>query len=371
MTNPTGLYLHIPFCEKKCRYCDFYSSFVTEELLDNYTNALIKSIHQWGGGLNGRPIDTIYLGGGTPSLLQHRLPLLLTEIKNSFNVSRDCETTLELNPATNSKRLLEYAIKAEVTRLSIGAQSGSDEMLSLLGRTHSANDTQNTVALAREMGFSNISLDIMIGLPDSSADSLKYDLEFISSLSPDHISAYILKIEENTAFFARKDNLNLPDDDAQAEQYLLMCDFFESKGFEHYEISNFAKNGKKSRHNLKYWIGHDYLGIGPAAHSMLDSKRFYYPRDLKSFINGNTPLPDGNGGGKEEYIMLRLRLKSGIVYEEYKSLFGAELSAEFLEKCRFYAKAGLMDLTDKKIALTNKGMLLSNSIITELLECEI
>ena len=244
-------------------------------------------------------------------------------------------------------------------------------MLSLLGRTHSANDTRNTVALAREIGFSNISLDIMIGLPDSSADSLKYDLEFISSLSPDHISAYILKIEENTAFFARKDNLNLPDDDAQAEQYLLMCDFFESKGFEHYEISNFAKNGKKSRHNLKYWIGHDYLGIGPAAHSMLDSKRFYYPRDLKSFINGNTPLPDGNGGGKEEYIMLRLRLKSGIVYEEYKSLFGAEVSAEFLEKCRFYAKAGLMDLTDKKIALTNKGMLLSNSIITELLECEI
>lgn len=339
--------------------------------MDNYTNALIKSIHQWGGGLNSRPIDTIYLGGGTPSLLYHRLPNLIYEVKSAFNVAENYEITLELNPSTSSESLLEYAKKADINRLSIGAQSGIDSMLKTLGRTHSAKDTENTVATARKMGFNNISLDIMIGLPRSTSESLKYDLDFISSLSPDHISAYMLKIEENTAFFAQRDTLALPDDDAQAEQYLQMSDYFESSGYNHYEISNFAKKGKQSRHNLKYWLGDDYLGIGPAAHSMLGGKRFFYPKDLKGFINGNSPLSDGEGGGKEEYIMLRLRLKSGISPKEFKSLFGNELSAEFMEKCSIFKKAQLIDITENNISLTNKGMLLSNSIITELLECEI
>ncbi len=340
--------------------------------MDSYTDSLIKEIHKWGGGfLNRRPIDTVYLGGGTPSLLSHRLISLLSEINSSFEICEDSEITLELNPSSGNENLLEYAKKAGVNRLSIGAQSGSDEKLKMLGRTHTAKDTENTVALARKMGFHNISLDIMIGLPDSTIDSLNYDLEFIKALSPEHISAYMLKIEENTAFFAQKEKLNLPDDDIEAEQYLLMCDYFEKYGYEHYEISNFAKSGITSRHNLKYWLGNEYLGIGPSAHSMLSGERFYYPKDLRGFINGNTPLSDGRGGGKEEYIMLRLRLKSGILPQEFKYLFGTELPQEFMKKCRTFQKAELIDVTENNISLTNKGMLLSNSIITELLECEI
>lgn len=370
LTNPSGLYLHIPFCEKKCKYCNFYSSFVTEELLDSYTNALIKSINQWGGEYN-RPIDTIYFGGGTPSLLGHRLPIVLNSIRTSFDISKNSEITLEINPASNSTALLEYAKEAGFNRLSIGAQSGSDRELEILGRTHTAADTEKTVNSARKMGFSNISLDIMIGLPFSNRESLKTNLEFISGLSPEHISAYILKIEEKTAFFKERHNLSLPDDDDASEQYLAMADFFENKGYSHYEISNFSKAGYESRHNLKYWNGTDYLGIGPSAHSSLNGKRFYYKNDLKEFISGNNPIDDGESGGEEEFIMLRLRLKSGIDTREYQNLFGKELSKDFLDKCRIFQKAGFLNLSDKNICLTNKGMLLSNSIITELLECQI
>ncbi len=370
LTKASGLYLHIPFCEKKCKYCNFYSSFVTEELLDSYVEALINSINQWGGKYN-RPIDTIYLGGGTPSLLNRRLPKLLKNIKDSFDISSNSEITLEVNPASNSIALLEYAKEAGINRLSIGAQSGSDAELEILGRTHTAADTQKTVAAARKMGFSNISLDIMIGLPFSDNETLKNNLEFISALAPEHISAYILKIEEKTAFGANSISLSLPDDDSLAEQYLAMSDFFENRGYGHYEISNFSKAGYESRHNLKYWNGTDYLGLGPSAHSSIAGKRFYYPNDLKAFISGNSPIDDGQSGGKEEFIMLRLRLKSGISLDEYSATFGNCLSKEFLEKCRLFEKAGFLTLNGKNISLTNKGMLLSNSIITELLECEI
>lgn len=339
--------------------------------MDNYTEAIIREIHQWGGGLNGRPIDTVYFGGGTPSLLKHRLVSVMDEVKKSFNLVTDSEITLELNPASNSEELLEYAKKASVNRLSIGAQSGNDTMLKTLGRTHSADDTRQTVELARKFGFRNISLDIMIALPDSDEKSLKYDLEFIKSMSPEHISAYMLKIEEKTAFYAQKERLNLPDDDKSAEQYLMMCEFFENSGYEHYEISNFAKAYKHSRHNTKYWQGEEYLGLGPSAHSMLGGKRFYYPKDLKGFIDGNSPLPDGESGGIEEYIMLRLRLKKGIDLSEYKKLFGCEFQEDMLQKCRFFQKVGLMNIENNCIWLTDEGMLLSNSIITELLECEI
>ena len=370
LTNPSGLYLHIPFCEKKCKYCNFYSSFVTEELLDSYTEALIKSINQWGGKYN-RPIDTIYLGGGTPSLLRHRLPTLLSSINNSFNICKDSEITLEINPASNSEALLESAKMAGINRLSIGAQSGSDDELKILGRTHTAADTENTVATARKMGFNNISLDIMIGLPFSTNETLKNNLDFINRLNPEHISAYILKLEERTAFSKEQDALSLPDDDSVSEQYLAMSEFFENRDYNHYEISNFSKTGFYSRHNLKYWNGTDYLGIGPSAHSSIEGKRFYYPNDLKAFLSGNNPIDDGESGGKEEFIMLRLRLKNGINPDDYLNLFGTPLSLEFLEKCRLFEKAGFLTIDEKSISLTNKGMLLSNSIITELLECEI
>ncbi len=368
LTNQTGLYLHIPFCEKKCNYCDFYSSFVTEDLLNEYTVALIREIKQWGGKIN-RPIDTVYFGGGTPSLLSHRLEEIVKEVKDAFTVSKFAEITLEINPKGDVSRLLKYAKKAGVNRLSIGAQSGIDSELGLLGRTHTAEDTIKTVKLARKLGFSNISLDIMLGLPSSSIKTLEESLDFITDLNPQHISAYILKLEKNTAFYKKMDSLNIPDDDSVAEQYLFMCEYLENKGYRHYEISNFCLGDNKSRHNLKYWQGVDYLGIGPSAHSALGGKRFYYKRDLKGFIAGNMPVDDGECGSAEEYIMLSLRLASGISVSELENRFGISLTHEFFNRCKAFEKAELLKTDDKKISLTNKGMLLSNSIITELLEC--
>lgn len=367
LTNPAGLYLHIPFCKSKCNYCDFYSSFVTEDLLDRYCNGLIELLKQWGGNFN-RPIDTIYLGGGTPSLLEHRLIPLLETIYSNFKVLPNPEITLELNPSGSSEKMLDFAIKSGINRLSIGAQSGIDTELKALGRTHTAEDTVNTFKLARKLGFSNISLDLMLGLPDSDCNSLKKSLKFINNLSPEHISAYLLKIEEKTVFFKKANELNLPDDDEQAKQYLLMCDYFEKAGYNHYEISNFCKGDKISRHNIKYWLGDDYLGLGPAAHSFVDGKRFYFPRNTAKFLENSPPVEDGEGGGKEEYIMLRLRLKTGIIIKEYTEKFGEELPEEFLKYCHHLQKAGYLIINNEHISLTNEGMLLSNSIITELLD---
>ncbi len=362
----SGLYLHIPFCEKKCNYCDFYSSFVTEDLLESYTNALKREIKQWGGKFN-RPIDTIYLGGGTPSLLAYRLKDVIDAVKSSFCVTNGCEITLEMNPKGDTEYLLQCAKEAGVNRLSIGVQSGIDEELKMLGRTHTARDAEKTVKKARELGFSNISLDLMIGLPNSSFETLKNSLDFLTHLNPEHISAYILKNEPNTAF--AKKELNIPNDDETAEQYLFMCDHLEKKGYSHYEISNFCRENYESRHNLKYWQGIDYLGIGPSAHSSVNGERFYYNRDLKGFIKGNSPVSDGKSGGIEEYVMLHLRIKDGIDLKEIEKEFNVKISPDFLFKCDTFCKNGLINLRENKISLTNKGMLVSNSIITEILEC--
>lgn len=358
LTN-LGLYLHIPFCNGKCAYCDFYSANTNEELIDSYLTALIREIKQWGGKIN-RPIDTIYLGGGTPSLLNHRLIPLLNAIYENFKVLNNAEITLELNPADNVLEILQNAKSAGINRISIGAQSGSDSELLTLGRRHTVADTENAVKLARSLGFNNVSLDLMLGLPDSNCQTLKKSLDFLINLNPEHISAYILKIEEKTKFYKLKDRLNLPDDDKVCDQYLFMCEYLESKGFCHYEISNFCKDDKASQHNLKYWKCEEYLGIGPSAHSYFEGKRFYYPRDLKAFIKGNVPIPDGTGGDLSEQIMLALRLKDGIKTEI--------LPTNALKKCELFAKNGLATLKDNNFSLTNNGMLLSNTIISEILE---
>jgi len=355
LTN-LGLYLHIPFCKRKCAYCDFYSAVYSEEMADKYSKALQREIKQWGGKIN-RPIDTIYLGGGTPSLLNRHLPALLECVRQNFNVTNNAEITLEINPQSNTEEILVNAKKAGVNRLSIGVQSGNDTELRMLGRTHTKADTENTVNTARRLGFSNISLDLMIGLPHSDTASLKENLDFLVRLKPEHISAYILKIEPNTLFYKTQNSLKLPDEDSVCEQYLFMCDYLEKIGFSHYEISNFAKPGFESRHNLKYWRCEEYLGLGPAAHSFLDGKRFYFPRDMKAFLQGNAPLPDGEGGSDSEKLMLAIRLKEGIC-------------ADFLPKHKLdlLVKNGFATVNGSTFSLTNKGMLVSNEIITQLLE---
>ncbi len=355
LTN-LGLYIHIPFCKRKCAYCDFYSAVFTEELMDKYVDALKREVKQWGGKIN-RPIDTIYLGGGTPSLLNKYIIPLLDCIRESFTICENAEITLELNPQRDIEEILVNAKKAGVNRLSIGAQSGDDGELSVLGRTHTKADTENAVSLARKLGFSNISLDLMIGLPHSNTETLDKNIDFLLSLAPEHISAYILKIEQGTKFLALEKSLGLPDDDAVCDQYLYMCKRLEAEGFSHYEISNFAKQNHESRHNLKYWQCKEYLGVGPSAHSYLEGKRFYYPRDLKGFITGNTPIPDGDGGSDSEKLMLSLRLKSGVPLDCLPST-----------KANLFIQNGFAVINNGNFALTDKGMLVSNQIITQLLE---
>ena len=361
MTNPLGLYIHVPFCEKKCNYCDFYSAFYSSDMLAVYLDALKGEIKKWGGKIH-RPIDTIYIGGGTPSLLGEQILSLVDCIRENFTVLENIEFTVEVNPSSSSN-FLEYAKEAGVNRLSIGVQSGCDRTLKILGRTHTANEAALTVKAARDLGFDNISLDLMIALPNSNIDSLKKDIEFILSLSPEHISSYILKIEQNTVFAKKCDTLCLPDDDDAAEQYLFMCEEFRKNGYKHYEISNFARKNCESRHNLKYWTGHDYLGIGPAAHSCIDRKRFYYPRDLKGFIKNPQIIDDGASGDKSEQLMLGLRLSTGV---DLSQIYG-EIPQNIKNKITLLEKAGYIKVDLPHVSLTDSGMLISNSIITELL----
>lgn len=364
MTNPLGLYIHIPFCEKKCNYCDFYSAVYNKDTLSAYLDALKGEIKKWGGTIH-RPIDTVYIGGGTPSLLSEEIIPLLDCVKANFTVLDKAEITVEANPSS-SDDFLEFAKRAGVNRLSIGVQSGCDDTLKTLGRTHTSRDAAITVQKARKLGFDNISLDLMIALPDSNLQTLKNDIDFILSLNPEHISSYILKIEQNTAFFKKQDALNLPDDDDSAEQYLFMCEMFEKSGYNHYEISNFSRENKESRHNIKYWLGEDYLGLGPAAHSCLDGKRFYYSRDLMGFIKNPQTVCDGEAGGRQEALMLGLRLSRGV---DLSKIYG-EMPEIIKAKINLLQKAGYIKVNLPHISLTDRGMLISNSIITELLENE-
>ena len=330
-------------------------------MLTLYLTALKGEIKKWGGKLN-RPIDTIYIGGGTPSLLGSEIISLGECIKQNFTVLENAEFTVEVNPSSSSD-FLSFAKAAGVNRLSIGVQSGCDNTLKILGRTHTSHESVLTVKAAREFGFENISVDLMIALPGSNTQTLKKDIEYITLLNPQHVSAYILKIEQNTVFSKKCDTLNLPDDDDTAEQYLYMCDAFSKNGYNHYEISNFAKDNFESRHNLKYWTGADYLGIGPAAHSCLDGRRFYYPRDLKAFIKNPQTVNDGESGGTQEKLMLGLRLSKGV---DLSKIYG-EIPQNIKNKITQLQKAGYVKANLPHISLTDSGMLISNSIITELL----
>ena len=364
LTNPLGLYIHIPFCEKKCNYCDFYSAVYNKDTLSAYLDALKGEIKKWGGTIH-RPIDTVYIGGGTPSLLGEEILSLVDCINTNFTVLPDAEITVESNPSSSGE-FLSFAKAAGVNRLSIGVQSGCDKTLKILGRTHTAADAVNTVQNARELGFDNISVDLMIALPHSNLQTLKGDIDFMLSLNPEHISAYILKVEQNTVFSKKYDTLGLPDDDAAAEQYLYMCEALAKNGYNHYEISNFSREGYESRHNMKYWECRDYLGIGPAAHSCLDGKRFYYPRDLQGFVKEPKTISDGAGGDHAEQLMLGLRLSKGVNLDE---IYG-EIPQNIKKKITLLEKAGYIKVNLPHISLTNSGMLISNSIITELLEDE-
>lgn len=361
-----GVYIHIPFCEQKCPYCDFYSISDKVEY-DNYVQHLVDTICAYGKNYN-RVVDTVYFGGGTPSVLgTSRLVSILKSVRNCFTVTNDAEITLEVNPCSASMLDFKCLNTAGFNRLSIGLQSAVCSELRTLCRRHSAEEARNTVQTARESGFDNISLDLMLCVPGQTKNSLTESVRFCKDCGVEHISAYILKIEENTHFYKIKDKLNLFSDDEQSEIYLHAVNELERCGYIQYEISNFSKPGYEGKHNLKYWRDEEYIGIGPSAHSFVDNKRFYYSRNLKEFYDGVT-YTDGSGGDIQEYIMLALRLTQGVSVDNLKKRYNYSLSEKLVTRASKLKSEGLLNFDGEKLSLTKNGFLVSNSIINYLLD---
>lgn len=359
-----GIYIHVPFCVRKCRYCDFYSVSCSLDRIDKYVDAVCRNIRRYCD--ISRTVDTVYFGGGTPSLLSdEQIKRILSVIGESFSLDKNAEITLEANPTTVDITKLKKLRNTGINRLSIGVQSMIDKELEFLGRLHDANTAVKAVTDAAEVGFENISCDLMISLPGQTIESLKYSIEGMAKLPIQHISAYILKIESGTPFDSEEIRDMLPDDDESADLYLAMVDMLRSHGFGQYEISNFAKEGYESRHNCRYWRCEDYLGIGPAAHSCYNGKRFAVERDLEKFILSDRQpvyITDEHPCGFEERVMLALRLREGFDLRET-----GDKRASIEKKLPSLISSGYIIFDGNKISLTPSGYLISNSIITHLI----
>lgn len=364
--NKLGIYVHIPFCASKCKYCDFFSRRGTNAEMDSYVSAVNKRLGEYGSLLN-RTADTLYIGGGTPGLIgAERLSLIAKTAEKLFALDESSEITAELNPSSSGGGFdFKGLRRAGFNRLSIGMQSANDNELKRLGRLHTAKDVRTTVLYARNAGFENISLDLMLCIPEQTKESLLRSIEYCAELEVGHISAYILKIEKGTPFYKERDALTL-DEDTQAELYLFACENLERLGYCQYEISNFSREGMESRHNLKYWNCDEYLGIGCAAHSFLDGKRFYTGRSFDEFFQGISH-EDGAGGSAEEYIMLRLRLSEGLTHEEFRKRFGTNIPDKYIKNAERLEKTGLLTCDGRGIRLNKRGFLLSNTLILEIL----
>lgn len=358
--DPLGIYIHVPFCGKKCSYCDFYSVAYSKAAAEDYADAVLRNIQHYSD--KERRVDTVYFGGGTPSLLTtEQISTILSEISRCFSLDCDAEVTLEANPNTITPQKLSDLRCAGINRLSLGVQSLENEELKFLGRTSSAERAVKAVMDANAAGFDNISCDLMIGIPAQTPDSLRRSIAGLAELPIQHISAYILKIEDDTPFDCDEIRRILPDEDETCDLYLLMVHLLREHGFMQYEVSNFAKTSFESRHNCRYWKCLDYIGIGPSAHSCCYGKRFAVERDIAGFISSpvqETVITDESPCGFEEYAMLRLRLKEGLDLSQTGSH-----RADIEKKIPSLLKAGYAEFDGRILSLTPEGFLMSNQII--------
>lgn len=354
----TGLYIHVPFCVKKCAYCDFYSVRPDPETLESYGAAVLRGAEKY----RSAEADTVYFGGGNPLALgAEGLSRLLGGLADIFRLDKNAEISLEANPDDVDRRAAGILALNGFNRISIGVQSLSDATLGALGRRHGSAAAAEAVLAAAEK-FENVSADLMLGLwSDAAADAGR-----LCGLPLTHLSAYMLKIEENTPFFAMKDKLGLPDADETAEEYERVCALLAERGFGQYEISNFARPGFECRHNLKYWRLEPYIGIGPAAHSFYGGRRFFFPRSLTGFIEDPlTAVDDGEGGGPDEYLEMSLRLREGADLSRLRGYgLDPEKAGSLLSE---WQKGGFCVLENGFLRLTVRGMLVSNEILARLL----
>ncbi len=344
-----GLYIHIPFCRRKCLYCDFYSVALQDGFAERYTQAVKRNIAAYGGKFN-----SVYFGGGTPILLAP----YLGEMLKGANIAKGAEITAECNPCEMTDEALLQLREGGINRISVGVQSLCDNELKALGRRHDSDTAIRAIERAKAAGFSDISADLMLGIPKQTSESLAQTLDTLTALPITHISAYMLKVEPNTPF--GRNTPDLPDEDATADMYLQTVNALAEKGFHQYEISNFAKDGFECRHNLKYWRREEYLGIGPAAHSFMDGRRFAVKRDLDEFLNSPRQIElttDDSPDEYEERVMLGLRLSEGISEELWEPF---EHALKLIPKNYYTIKGG-------RLSLTAEGFLLSNEIISLLL----
>ena len=374
MTDKIGIYIHVPFCRSKCYYCDFCSrTRADEHMLELYTKRLCDDIKNAALRLGDRcpQADTVYFGGGTPTLLSAaQFERIIKTVERNFGITSEAEMTSEANPKTVDEEKLKNMRAIGINRLSIGVQSIHDSELRILGRNHNSGDTLETLSLARKAGFDNISVDLMYGIPSQTMESFKKSVKGIVMLAPEHISSYCLTIEDGTNFGRRRDSLELPDEDTVADMYADMSEILQKSGYHKYEISNFSKEGRESRHNLKYWRLDDYLGFGPAAHSCFDSVRYANSRDIDAYLGGEDITESVEKIEKRErmneFVMLGMRLADGVCSREFKERFGEELQVEFAAFQKFSPEYVTVD--DMGCRLTDKGMFVSNYILAEVLD---
>lgn len=371
--KPMELYVHIPFCVKKCDYCDFLSGPAGKERQREYFQSLGREIAAV-PEFPDREITTVFIGGGTPSVPDPALMgAILDQIRNKFFMAPDAEITIEANPGTLYKEKLQEYRKHGVNRLSLGLQSPQNRELKILGRIHTWEEFLESFFMAREAGFSNINIDLMSAIPDQTYEGWIHNLRTVAGLDPEHISAYSLIIEEGTPFASR--TLNLPDEDAEYNMYEATAQILREYGFEQYEISNYAKKGRECRHNVGYWIRQDYLGFGLGASSLYGKERFANTQDMKKYLeNSRTPEkirekepPLTREDEMAEFMFLGLRMTRGISKAEFERQFGSEIDAIYGDVLRKYKSMGLLLEENGRIFLSREGIHVSNSVMADFL----
>lgn len=389
-----SLYIHIPFCVRKCGYCDFLSAPADEKARDRYVQALLMEIERYRGTETAdRKIKTLYIGGGTPSTLSvKQLECIMQKIKCTFNFHGDMGTSMEMNPGTASKEKCRALYQMGINRLSIGLQSTNDMELKTLGRIHSYEDFLNTYTWCREAGFQNINVDLMAALPYQTVESYTTGLRKIIRLAPEHISAYSLILEEGTPFYQKYNSgcYPLPDEEQERLMYRETEQILAQAGYERYEISNYAKKGYACRHNLVYWQGGDYLGLGLGSSSYMDDVRFHNTTDLDTYVNQGAYVEDREElsvqAKMEEFMFLGLRVMAGVSGTEFEKRFGKTMEDVYGDVLRKHEEEGLLQIERKedrkeaaaaepakgktnieKVMLTTNGVDVSNYVFADFL----
>lgn len=369
-----ALYIHIPFCKQKCLYCDFPSYSHKEEFMDKYIEALNKEILE---KTKKYKIESLFIGGGTPSYLNNKNLKSLLNTINKLDFIENAEKTIECNPGTINKEKLEIILNGGINRISFGLQSANNEILKKIGRIHTYEEFKENYILARKIGFKNINIDMMFGLPNQNLNIWLESLKEVVELNPDHISSYSLIIEEKTPFYSlyNKDLLDLPSEEEERKMYEMGRDFLESKGYHQYEISNYAKDNKECFHNKIYWECKEYIGVGVSSSSYIDGKRIKNIDNIKEYIkniNENNSVIDEELENTEkdkieEFMFMGLRMIKGIEEKEFEIRFKKKVDELYKEVIKKHIKNGLLIRENGRIFLSKKGIELSNMVMSDMI----